>query len=117
MGAGLNLLGMPTDLTDPAFLDFAAGRAWADAWTYDGCGGGFQWAYARPLDPTSFALPAGRGFWINGTASDSLLVLGIVPEIAQVRFCTGWNLVGLPGLAVGMTVQMLRTATGAGSGA
>ena len=113
LGSGLNLLGMPADLTDPAFLDLTAGRAWADAWTYDGCGGGFQWASARPLDPTSFALPAGRGFWINGTASDTLLVLGIVPEIALVRLCTGWNLLGLPGLTVGMTVQMLRTATGA----
>src|SRR5207247_2633121 len=56
VGTGLNLLGMPADLTDPTFLDFAAGRAWADAWTYDGCNVGFQWASARPVDASSFAL-------------------------------------------------------------
>src|SRR5207249_10292802 len=31
--AGLNLLGMPVDLTDPTFGGLAAGRMWADAWT------------------------------------------------------------------------------------
>src|SRR5439155_950070 len=70
--AGLNLLGMPVDLTDPTFGDLVAGRAWADAWTYDACSGGFGWSSAIPSDPSTFALPKGRGFWLNGSAADSI---------------------------------------------
>src|SRR5205814_1898728 len=61
--AGLNLLGMPLLLADPTFGAFAAGGAWADAWTYDACGGGNGWSSALPADATTFSLVAGRGFW------------------------------------------------------
>lgn len=111
--AGLNLLGMPIDLTDPGFGTLAAGRAWADAWTYDACAGGIGWASALPSEPVTFPLPAGRGFWINGTGSDFVLALGLVPQTSQIHLCTGWNLVALPGFASGLTVHDVKAATGA----
>src|SRR5207249_3530200 len=76
--SGLNLLGVPLRLTDPAFVDFAAGMAWADAWTYDACAGGVGWSSAIPTDAASFSLVPGRGFWMNGTAPGSLTALGVV---------------------------------------
>src|SRR5439155_537383 len=66
--AGLNLLGMPVDLTDPTFGGLAAGRMWADAWTFDACAAGFGWSSALPSDPSTFAILKGHGFWVNGTS-------------------------------------------------
>ncbi|HKW42677.1 MAG TPA: fibronectin type III domain-containing protein, partial [Thermoplasmata archaeon] len=111
--AGLNLLGMPVDLTDPRFGALASGRAWADAWTYDACSGGIGWTSAIPSDAVTFSLPSGRGFWVNGTTSDFVLALGRIARTSQIRLCAGWNLVALPGFATGITVGDLRTATGA----
>ena len=111
--AGLNLLGMPVALTDPVFGDLMAGRAWADAWSYDACATGFAWSSALPTDGTTFRLPAGRGFWLNGTASDSAVALGFLAGTSAVHLCAGWNLIALPGFASGVTVQTLKTATGA----
>jgi len=111
--AGLNLLGMPVDLTDPTFGDLVAGRAWADAWTYDACSGGFGWSSAIPSDPSTFALPKGRGFWLNGSAADSMTLVGLLPGVSQVRVCAGWNLIALPGFASGVTVQSVKASTGA----
>lgn len=112
-GAGLNLIGMPVALTDPAFGNLAVGRAWADAWTYDACANGFAWASALPSDGVAFSVPAGRGVWLNGTAADVLVAFGIVVETFQMPLCTGWNLVALPGVPTGLTVANLRAATGA----
>jgi len=111
--AGLNLLGMSIDLTDPTFGDLAAGRAWADAWTYDACAAGFGWSSALPSDPSTFAIPKGRGFWLNGTAADTMTVLGLLPGISQIHLCGGWNLVSLSGFASGTTVRSLKASTGA----
>ena len=111
--AGLNLLGMPVDLTDPTFGDLVAGRAWADAWTHDACSGGFGWSSAIPSDPSTFALPKGRGFWLNGSAADSMTLVGLLPGVSQVRVCAGWNLIALPGFASGVTVQSVKASTGA----
>ncbi|TLZ67110.1 MAG: hypothetical protein E6K12_04805 [Methanobacteriota archaeon] len=112
-GTGLNLLGMPLILTDSKFGDFAAGREWADAWAYDGCAGGFGWSSALPTDATTFSLLAGRGFWMNGTAPDVVPALGVVAQTSRLRLCAGWNLIALPGLATGLTVQSLMAGTGA----
>ncbi len=109
---GMNLLGMPVELTDPTFGNLAAGRTWADAWTYDACGGGFGWYSALPSDAATFPLPSGRGFWLNGTISDFVTALGVVAETSQVRMCVGWNLIALPGFASGVTVRDLKAATG-----
>jgi len=109
---GLNLLGMPLVLTDSRFGDFAAGRAWADAWTYDACTG-IGWSSALPTDATTFSLVAGRGFWLNGTSSDFVTALGIVTQTSRLHLCAGWNLIALPGFATGGTVQSLMAATGA----
>jgi len=111
--AGLNLLGMPLLLADPTFGAFAAGRAWADAWTYDACGGGNGWSSALPADATTFSLVAGRGFWLNGTASDIVTALGVVTQTSRLHLCSGWNLIALPGFATGVTVQSVMAATGA----
>lgn len=110
---GLNLLGMPIDLTDPTFGDLAAGRAWMDAWTYDACAGGFGWSSALPSDSSTFAIPKGQGFWLNGTAADSMTLLGLLPGASQIHLCAGWNLIALPGFASGLTVQNLKAATNA----
>src|SRR3989441_321346 len=110
---GLNLLGMPVDLTDPTFGDLVAGRAWADAWTYDACSGGFGWSSAIPSDASTFALPKGRGFWLNGTAADAMTLVGLLPGVSQIRLCAGWNLIALPGFASGVTVQSVKVSTGA----
>jgi hypothetical protein len=112
-GPGLNLPGMPLDLTDPEFGDLAAGGAWADAWTYDACAGGVGWSSALPTDTDTFSLVAGRGFWVNGTASDFVTALGVVPQATRLHLCTGWNLIALPGFATGVTVRSMMTATGA----
>jgi len=111
--AGFNLLGMPVDLTDPAFGTLAAGRMWADAWTFDACAGGFEWSSALPSDASSFAIPRGQGFWLNGTAADSMTLLGLLPGVSQIRLCAGWNLIALPGFASGVTVQSVKASTGA----
>src|SRR5205814_8075584 len=111
--SGLNLLGVPLRLTDPAFVDFAAGIAWADASTYDACAGGVGWSSAIPTDAASFSLVPGRGFWMNGTAPGSLTALGVVLQTNRIRLCAGWNLVALPGFAAGMTAGSLIAATGA----
>ena len=111
--AGLNLLGMPIDLTDPTFGDLVAGHAWTDAWTYETCSGGFGWASAIPSDNATFVLPKAQGFWLNATAADSLTLVGLLPGVSQIRLCTGWNLVALPGFAAGMTVQSVKASTGA----
>ena len=111
--AGLNLLGMPLLLTDPTFGAFAAGRAWADAWTYDACGGGNGWSSALPADATTFSSVEGRGFWLNGTASDIVTALGVVTQTSRLHLCSGWNLIALPGFATGVTVQSVMAATGA----
>jgi len=110
--SGLNLLGVPLRLTDPAFVDFASGSAWADAWTYDACAGGVGWSSAIPTDAASFALVPGRGFWMNGTAPGSLTALGVVLQTNRIHLCAGWNLVALPGFAAGMTAGSLIAATG-----
>ena len=111
--AGLNLLGMPIDLSDPMFGTLAAGRMWADAWTFDACAGGFGWSSALPSDSSPFVIRRGHGFWLNGTAADSMTLLGLLPAVSQVRLCTGWNLIALPGLALGVTVQSVKNSTGA----
>src|SRR5207249_9318894 len=111
--AGWNLLGRPVALTAPVFADLMAGRAWADAWSYDACATGFAWSSALPTDGATFRLPTGRGFWLNGTASDSAVALGLLAGTSAVHLCAGWNLIALPGLASGVTVQTLKTATGA----
>ncbi len=111
--AGLNLLGMPVDLTDPTFGSLAAGRMWADAWTFDACAAGFGWSSALPSDPSTFAILKGHGFWLNGTSADSMTLLGLLPAVSQIRLCTGWNLIALPGLAIGVTVQSVKSSTGA----
>ena len=111
--AGPNLLGMPIDLTDPRFGNLTAGHAWADAWTYDACSGGFGWASAIPSDAATFTLPKAQGFWLNATAADSLTLVGLLPGVSQIRLCTGWNLISLPGFAAGMTVQSVKASTGA----
>ena len=111
--AGLNLLGMPVALTDPVFGDLMAGGAWADAWSYDACATGFAWSSALPTDGTTFRLPTGRGFWLNGTASDFAVALGLLARTSAVRLCAGWNLIALPGFASGVTVQTLKATTGA----
>jgi len=110
--AGLNLLGMPLLLTDPAFGAFAAGRAWADAWTYDACDGGNGWSSALPADATTFSLVAGRGFWLNGTTSDIVTALGVVTQTSRLHLCAGWNLIALSGFATGVTVGSVMAATG-----
>jgi hypothetical protein len=112
-GTGLNLLGMPLLLTNASFRDLAAGRPWIDAWTYDACAGPPAWSSALPSDPTAFALPMARGFWVNATSSDAMTALGVVSETNQLRLCAGWNLIAFPGFATGLTVQSLMVATGA----
>jgi hypothetical protein len=113
--SGLNLLGMPIRLTDPTFVDVAAGSAWADAWSYDGCASGAGWSSAVPADTASFSLGPGRGFWMNGTTGDNLTALGVVLQTNRIHLCTGWNLIALPGFALGMTAGDLIAATGATS--
>src|SRR5205823_2949624 len=111
--SGLNLLGLPVRLTDPAVLSLLAGRAWSDAWAYDACSGGFGWSSARSTESAGFSLPLGRGFWVNGTATDSVAVLGVIPQTTRVHLCAGWNLIALPGFAAGVTVQGFIAATAA----
>ena len=111
--SGSNLLGTSLRLTDPTVLNLFAGHAWSEAWTYDGCAAGFGWSSVRPTDATGFSVPLGRGFWLNGTASDSVPVLGVISQTTRLRLCAGWNLIALPGFATGWTVQALLTATGA----
>ena len=110
---GLNLLGMPLELTDPDFGALAAGRPWADAWTYRACSGGFAWSSAIPSDAVTFAVPAGGGVWMNGTAADGVVALGTVVETFHLQMCKGWNLIALPGFATGVTIAGFRAATGA----
>jgi hypothetical protein len=112
-GAGLNLLGMPLLLTSPSLRDLAAGHPWVDAWAYDACAAPPGWSSAVPADPTTFSLPIGRGFWMNATTSDAITALGVVSATNSLRLCAGWNLIALPGLAAGPTVQSLTAATGA----
>ena len=110
--AGLNLLGMPLDLTNTTFASFAAGGPWSDAWTYDGCGGPKAWSSAVASDAATFVVPIGRGLWLNASAPGSFMALGLLPETTQIGLCAGWNLVALPGFAVGMTVRALKDAAG-----
>jgi len=111
--AGLNLLGMPLDLTDAAVGHLAAGRAWVDAWTYDACSSTFPWASSLPADSSTFGLSAGRGFWLNGSATDFVSALGIIEGTTSLPLCRGWNLIAFPGFAAGVTVQSLIAATAA----
>jgi len=111
--AGLNLLGMPVELSDPVIGSLLSGGTWSDAWAYDACSGGFRWSSSLPSDGVTFPLAGGRGFWLNGTANGSITVLGVVTLAAQVHLCGGWNLVALPGFAAGLTVQDLKSSTGA----
>ena len=108
---GLNLLGMPLHLTNPGVLDLFAGRPWVDAWTYDACSTGFGWASSLRIEVQGFSVASGRGFWVNGTASDFVTALGVVGETNRVRLCAGWNLIAVPGFAAGVTVQDLIAAT------
>ena len=112
-GAGLNLLGMPLDLTDASLGSLAASATWSDAWTFDACAGATAWSSALPSDVTTFGVPLGRGFWMNASASGMLISLGIVPTTARIGLCDGWNLVALPGFASGVTVRNVKDATGA----
>jgi hypothetical protein len=112
VGPGLNLLGMSVDPGPESLANLSNGLAWSEAWTYDGCGGGFGWTRLVPGSEPA-RLPLGRGFWFNATAGGQIALLGVVPQEARIRLCTGWNLVALPGFAAGVTVGGLRTATGA----
>jgi hypothetical protein len=111
--AGLNLLGVPVDLTNRAIGNLLLGGPWSDAWSYDACNVGFRWSSSIPSDGVTFPLPKGRGFWLNGTVAGSITALGVVTQTAQVRLCAGWNMIALPGFAAGLTVQDLMAATGA----
>jgi hypothetical protein len=111
--SGLNLLGVPLRLTNPSVLNLFAGRAWADAWSYDGCATGFAWSTALPTDVTGFSLSPGRGFWVNGTAADVITALGVIAKTNRLHLCAGWNQIALPGFSAGVTVQSLIAATGA----
>ena len=42
-----------------------------------------------------------------------MTLLGLLPAVSQIRLCTGWNLIALPGLAIGVTVQSVKSSTGA----
>jgi len=50
---------------------------------------------------------------MNGTAPDVVPALGVVAQTSRLRLCAGWNLIALPGLATGLTVQSLMAGTGA----
>ncbi len=111
--AGMNLLGMPLDAADRSLAGLAGGIVWADAWAYDACAATPGWTSAVPGEEASFTLGPGRGFWINVTSPGSFVALGIVPATARISLCAGWNLVALPGFAVGTTVAELKALTGA----
>lgn len=112
--AGLNLLGIPLRLTDPSLRNLFAGRGWEDAWTYNGCESASDgWSPAVSADVRDFAPVVGRGLWVNATAADDVTALGVIESANRIPLCAGWNLIALPGLAGGITVQGLMTATGA----
>lgn len=112
VNAGPNLLGMSVDPGPQSVANLSNGLGWSEAWTYASCGGGFGWTRLVPgYEPVR--IPLGRGFWFNATAGGSLALLGVVPDQVQVRLCTGWNLVALPGFAPGITVGAMRRSTGA----
>jgi hypothetical protein len=113
VAAGTVLLGMPVEGSDRTVGSLVAGVPWASAWTYDGCAATTAWASSVPSDGATFEVPAGRGFWLNASASGSVLFVGIVPAAPRVALCAGWNLVALPGFAAGITVADVRAATGA----
>ncbi|HKZ99715.1 MAG TPA: S8 family serine peptidase [Thermoplasmata archaeon] len=113
IGTGTNLLGMPVGASDRSVGAIAAGAPWASAWTYDGCTGTTAWSSAVPSDAASFEVPLGRGVWLNATAAGSVVLVGVVPATARIDLCAGWNLVGLPGFATGITVAAVKAATGA----
>ncbi len=109
---GANLLGMSVDPGPQSLGNLSSGVPWAEAWTYDACGGGFGWTRLTPGNEP-LRLPLGRGFWFNATAGGTLALLGVVPQTATVNLCSGWNLVALPGFHGNLTVGTLRTQTGA----
>lgn len=111
--AGLNLLGLSVDTANRSLGDLAAGVAWAAAWMYDACGPAPGWSSATGAAASSLPIGPGQGFWINASASGFLVAVGLVTPTIQVTLCEGWNLVGLPGFAPGITVAALRAATGA----
>ncbi|OGS46671.1 MAG: hypothetical protein A3K66_07900 [Euryarchaeota archaeon RBG_16_67_27] len=111
VAAGTNLLGMPVAAADASIADVGAGLAWSDVWAYDACAAGPPWRVAIPSEGATFALGIGQGFWLNASAAGSLLVVGSVPASARVALCGGWNLVGLPGFATGVTVAEVKAAT------
>ncbi|MGQ0797625.1 MAG: hypothetical protein ACT4OI_07175, partial [Methanobacteriota archaeon] len=113
VAAGTNLLGMPVDAEDPSLAAMAGPLAWASAWSYDGCAATSPWSSSIPSEAAAFALPAGRGFWLNATAPGALLVVGLVASTARVDLCAGWNLVSLPGFAALVTVGLVKATTGA----
>ncbi len=115
VASGSNLLGMPLEASDPGLATMAGSLPWTAAWTYDACAGGFRWRSALRSAGETLALGLGRGFWLNGTASGSLLAVGIVPATGQVMLCAGWNLVSLPGFPERATVSSVKAATGADS--
>jgi len=110
---GLNLMGMSVDPGALSLSSMAGSLPWSQAWTYDGCSGGFGWTNASAGAAPPLALSAGRGFWFNATASGRLLVLGIAQAQVHLRLCAGWNLVALPGFLGNLTVGSLKAATGA----
>ncbi len=113
VAAGPNLLGMPVDPGAGTLTTLANGLAWSEAWAYDACGGGFAWTRITPTQGPATQLAAGQGFWFNATAAGTVAVLGVARARADVRLCSGWNLVALPGLLGNVTVADLKAATGA----
>ena len=109
---GPNLLGMSVDPGPESLGNASGGVPWSEAWTYDGCEGGFRWTRLTPGNEPA-PIPLGRGFWFNATAGGRIALLGVVPQEVHVRLCPGWNLVALPGFRGNLTVGTLRTDTGA----
>ena len=112
VAAGLNLLALSVETANRSLGDLAAGVAWLAAWTYDACGPAPGWSSATGAT-SSLPIGPGQGFWINASASGSLVAVGLVAPTVRVTLCEGWNLVGLPGFGAGITVAALRAATGA----
>jgi hypothetical protein len=95
LSAGWNLPSLPFQPTDTSMekvLSEIAGK-YSMVWGYQNQ----QWKFYNPSNASGSTLKsiaAGQGYWIKGTAPQTLTVAGQAPGSLSIALEKGWNLVG-----------------------
>jgi VCBS repeat-containing protein len=97
---GWNLVSFTIHPTSTAITDVLAtvNGNFDLVYAWDGATQAWQKYDNIPGSPDSLnSLDETRGFWINMTGADTLIVVGNAPATSSIPLKTGWNLVGYPG--------------------